>query len=273
MIVQHSLKIVLLIVIMAAAGCKKQQSTEPQINYSDYGFEQASTVSLNVCVYFDYGVFEACKTNTIHMLNEMHCYYTPISRDSIYNGALDHYRVLIMPGGDMWQYNSYLTPAGMNAIKKFVSQGGGYIGICGGSYFAANLIVWRGWSGQPRDSVSISGLNLFASIADGPIESFAPSYVDNQCQIQINNKSHPITYNLPDVIQPYYDHGPMFVYNDSVNITMLGKTSHGNKNILLAFQYNSGRVFLTGAHPEASVSRIPWIMVKNAVQWCVKQPY
>ena len=261
---------ILFILLPAFFGCNKQQTTQPQVNYDDYGFNDASSLSLKVCVYLDYGVFDGCKTNTINMLNEMHCAYTPITKDSIINGALSHYRLLIMPGGDMWKYNSYLAGVGMITIKNFVSHGGGYIGICGGSYFAANLIVWRGWAGQPRDSISISGLNLLPMIADGPIENFAPSYVDNQCQIQIMNKNHPVATNLPDVIQPYYDHGPMFIFNDSLRITTLGKTIDGNKNALAAFQYDSGRVFLTGVHPEASVSRIPWIMIKNAIEWCAK---
>ena len=62
----------------------------------------------------------------------------------------------------------------------------------------------------------------------------------------------------------------MFIFNDSASIITLGKTIKGNKNILVAFQYNLGKVFLTGAHPEASESRVPWIMMKNAIEWSAK---
>ena len=262
--------IILLINILIYFGCDTQEPTQPEINYDEYGFDTETSKSLYICVYFDYGVFDACKTNMINMLNQMHCAYTTITKDSILNGALNHYRLLIMPGGDMWKYNSYLASNGMSSIKNFVSQGGGYIGICGGSYFAASLIVWRGWAGQPRDSISIAGLNLFASIADGPIEDFEPGYIDNKCQVQITKKNHPVISNLPEVIQPYYDHGPMFLFNDSTGVLTLGKTIKGNKNILVAFQYKSGKVFLTGVHPEASEARVPWIMMKNAIEWCAK---
>jgi glutamine amidotransferase-like uncharacterized protein len=268
--VKHNHLIILLIFLLICSGCDKQEPTQPDVNYDTYGFNEETSKSLRVCIYFDYGVFDACRTNTINMMSQMNCAYTSITRDSILNGALSHYRLLIMPGGDMWQYNSYLTSNCMSKIKNFVSQGGGYIGICGGSYFAANLILWRGWAGQPRNSVSIHGLNLFASIADGPIENFEPSYVDNKCQIQITHKDHPVLSNLPDIIQSYYDHGPMFIFNDSTGIITLGKTIKGNKNILVAFQYNLGKVFLTGAHPEASESRVPWIMMKNAIEWCTQ---
>ena len=170
----------------------------------------------------------------------------------------------------MWIYRSYLTSAGIVKIRDYVSQGGGYIGICGGSYFAANQIVWRGWANQPRDSTSIYGLNIVPVIADGPIEDFAPTYVDSKCRIKIVQPGHPLTAGLPDVIEPYYDHGPKFLFNDSLNITILGRTVNGDKKIILSYQYNRGKVFLTGAHPEADNSRTTWLMVKNAIKWCSK---
>lgn len=128
----------------------------------------------------------------------------------------------------------------------------------------------EGWANQPRDSISIYGLNLFAATADGPIEDFAPSYVDSKCRIAIVQKGHPITADIPDVIEPYYDHGPMFLHDDSINISTLGRTVIGNKKIILSFQCDLGRVFLTGAHPESDDSRISWVMVKNAIRWCSK---
>jgi glutamine amidotransferase-like uncharacterized protein len=175
-----------------------------------------------------------------------------------------------MPGGDMWTYGSYLSNTGMIKIKDYVHQGGGYLGICGGSYFAATLIVWRGWANEPREYITTNGLNLFQGTADGPIEDFAPTYVDSKCGIVIVQKENPISLNLAEVIEPYYDHGPMFLFNDSTNITTIGRTIKGNKRILLSFQYGSGKVFLTGAHPEADISRTTWVMVKNAIKWCSK---
>jgi len=204
------------------------------------------------------------------MLNEMQCNYSVINKDSILNGALSHYNLLIMPGGDMWQYQSYLATSGMANITEYVRQGGGYIGICGGSYFAATQIVWRGWANHPRDSVSIYGLNIVPAIADGPIEDFAPSYIDSKCHIRLIQPEHPCTIGLSDPIAPYYDHGPKFLFNDSINISVLGRTVTGDKKIILSYQYGLGKVFLTGAHPEADNSRTSWFMVKNAIKWCSK---
>ena len=257
-----------LLIGLSLDGCRKNDPITPDITSSDYRLNDSVSANIKVCVYLDYGVFDVCKTNTVYMLNEMKCHYSVINRDSILNGTLSHYGLLLMPGGDMWQYRSYLATAGMAKIKEYVAQGGGYIGICGGSYFAAYQIVWRGWANQPRDSTSIYGLNLFAAIADGPIEDFAPSYVSSKCQIRIIQPENPLAAGLPDVIAPYYDHGPKFLFDDGINISTFGRTVIGDKKILLSLQYGLGKVFLTGAHPESDDSRVTWAMVKNAMKWC-----
>jgi glutamine amidotransferase-like uncharacterized protein len=257
-----------LLVVLFLVGCKKNDPITPDITSSGYRLDDSVSTSISVCVYLDEGVFDVCKTNTVYMLNEMRCHYSVITRDSILNGALSHYRLLLMPGGDMWKYRSYLATAGMAKITEYVGQGGGYIGICGGAYFAAYQIVWRGWANQPRDSISIYGLNLVSAIADGPIEDFAPSYVSSKCQIRIIQPENPLAAGLPDVIEPYYDHGPKFLFSDDINISTLGRTVIGDKKIILSFQYGLGKVFLTGAHPESVDSRVSWKMVKNAMKWC-----
>jgi glutamine amidotransferase-like uncharacterized protein len=261
-------KILFLIVISLSFGSCKKSNTVSSEYTPAYRLDDSVSASIKVGVYLDYGVFDGCKTNTVNMLNEMHCNYTVLNKDSIMNGALNHYQLLIMPGGDMWQYSSYLAPTGMTMIRNYVSQGGGYIGICGGAYFSANKIVWHGWAGQPRENISIPGLNIIPVTAEGPIEDYAPTYVDSKCQIKVVQPSNPIFAGLPGIIAPYYDHGPMFIVSDSINISILGRTVAGDKKIILSYQYNLGKVFLTGAHPEADNSRTSWLMVKNAIKWC-----
>jgi len=260
-----------LVVMMFFSGsCKKNDEITNDFSSLNYKLDDTISANIKVCVYMDYGLFDTSGTSIKNMLNGIHCTYTAVNRDSILHDALSHYNLLLMPGGDMWQFKSHLSTTGMAKIKEYVRHGGGYIGICGGAYFAASLIVWRGWAGQPRDSISISGLSLSSVIADGPIENFAPSYVVSDCKINIVQPAHPIAADLPDVIAPYYDHGPMFLFTDSIHNIVLGKTVTGDKKVIIAFQCDSGKVFLTGTHPEADNSRAEWVMVKNAVKWCSK---
>lgn len=90
----------------------------------------------------------------------------------------------------------------------------------------------------------------------------------SKCRIKIAQTGHLIAADIPDFMEPYYDHGPMFLFSDSVNVSTLGRTVIGDKKIVLSFHHDLGKVFLTGAHPEFENSRISWVMLKNAITWC-----
>lgn len=257
-----------LIAWLALSGCTGGGTTQSPPRVEDYAFGREDARSLSVGVYLDYGVFGNCRNGTVTMLNEMRCPYELVTRDTIADGGLDRYRLLIMPGGDMYRYRTYLGDGGMAAIKSFVERGGGYIGVCGGSYFAAARTVWHGWAGKPRENIVFIGLGLWDAVAEGPIENFAPGYVDEQCAVRLVDRRHPVTHNLPETIPIHYDHGPAFLCNASVPADVLGTTVNGGKTILAAFRCGAGRVFLTGVHPELSGSRISWVMMKNAIVWC-----
>jgi glutamine amidotransferase-like uncharacterized protein len=175
-----------------------------------------------------------------------------------------------MPGGDMWAYRDHLTTTGMNQVTKFVNEGGGYIGICGGAYFAAKTMIWRGWTNESRQYNIMPGLNLFNGTADGPIEDFAPTYVANQCQIKITDNKHLVTKDVPAIIKPYYSHGPKFLIDDTTQISIIGKTVTGDKTVIIAFPCSSGRVFLTSTHPEFDSTHSSWGLFRNAIEWCLK---
>ena len=138
--------------ILIIYSCKKDDPI-----YPEYKLSNKESSGIKAGLYLDHGVWDACKISTQSMLAEMNCNYTILNKDSILNGSLNHYNLFIMPGGDMWEYSNTLTSTGMNNIREFVSSGGGYIGICGGSYFAASKIVWRGWANEPRQYLTISG--------------------------------------------------------------------------------------------------------------------
>ena len=53
-------------------------------------------------------------------------------------GVLDRFDVLIQPGGSGSAQAKALEEEGRDKIRKFVDGGGGYLGICAGSYLA-----WR----------------------------------------------------------------------------------------------------------------------------------
>lgn len=65
-----------------------------------------------------------------------------ITSDDIRTGRLDDFDVLIMPGGSGSKQAERLEEAGRRAIRGFVNSGGGYVGICAGSYLASSHYEW-----------------------------------------------------------------------------------------------------------------------------------
>jgi glutamine amidotransferase-like uncharacterized protein len=65
-----------------------------------------------------------------------------VDADDIRNGALDGMDLLIQPGGSGSAQARTLKPEGCEKIKAFVKNGGGYVGICAGSYLASSYYPW-----------------------------------------------------------------------------------------------------------------------------------
>ena len=65
-----------------------------------------------------------------------------VSPEAIRQGNLNQFDVLIMPGGSAHRQADMLGAQGRDAIRKFVHNGGGYVGICAGSYLATPHYSW-----------------------------------------------------------------------------------------------------------------------------------
>lgn len=67
---------------------------------------------------------------------------TTLSPAEIRAGELADFDVLIVPGGSGSKQAEMLQPSGREAIRDFVAQGKGYVGICAGSYLASSQYEW-----------------------------------------------------------------------------------------------------------------------------------
>lgn len=75
-----------------------------------------------------------------------------------------------MPGGASRYVSDKMRGAGNAAIRAYVENGGVYVGICAGAYYACADIQWNKRGATP---LSASGeLNFVAGTAVGPIEDF-----------------------------------------------------------------------------------------------------
>lgn len=65
-----------------------------------------------------------------------------VTATEIRGGCLDEVDVLIMPGGSGSKQAGQLEDEGRRKIREFVRGGGGYVGICAGSYLATTHYDW-----------------------------------------------------------------------------------------------------------------------------------
>jgi|AntRauTorcE11897_2_1112592.scaffolds.fasta_scaffold01344_7 glutamine amidotransferase-like uncharacterized protein len=92
--------------------------------------------------------------------------------DAIIDGALDQtVNLLVMPGGADLFYCEKLNGAGNQQINDYVHNGGAYLGICAGAYYACARLDWlpkveRAKINGPRE------LAFHAGSASGPIRDY-----------------------------------------------------------------------------------------------------
>lgn len=98
--------------------------------------EKSSSV-ITVGLYKSYGVseisFEAAETL---LKSQKNINLKIVSASDVRKGALKDANVFIAMGGSGSQQGKDLQESGRNKVKEFVKNGGGYIGVCGGSYMA-----------------------------------------------------------------------------------------------------------------------------------------
>ncbi|MDR2707054.1 MAG: glycosyltransferase family 39 protein [Planctomycetaceae bacterium] len=93
--------------------------------------------SRTVAIYSDKGVADDSLNKIISLLAKENFCCERITVQNIRVGNLSKYDLLIVPGGLSDEMANTLGNEGREAIRKFVHEGGGYIGICAGAYLAS----------------------------------------------------------------------------------------------------------------------------------------
>ncbi len=232
-----------------------------------------------IALYSDTGVWEESVAAAQKMLQWIGYTATLVNADYINYKGLDEFTVLCVPGGDMYQYSQDISSTGLENIRNFVRNGGGYVGICGGAYFAGEKVVWRG------ATLPITLLAMFPGTAEGPINEITPYPNYSMCKVNIADCSHPIVKSEQSSVWTLYYWGPALKPNEDVNVSVLGRYDVGGQPAMVAFDYGLGRVFLVGTHPEIEEDSerdgvsfadefddegSDWELMMKAVYWVIK---
>lgn len=235
---------------------------------------------INVALYTDRGTDGDCVRATEKMFQWMDCTVIKVTASYINGVGLDGFDILCVPGGDMYEYAQDLSSAGKQHIRSFISGGGGYIGICGGAYFAAERVVWRG------TTLPMTPLRLFDGTARGVLDEVIPYPQYGMCQVNFENHTHPITAALPDTAWILYYWGPGLVPDETSTASILGVYELAGVPAIVALEHGDGRVFLTGPHPEFEEDSdrdgvsfaddlddrgSDWDLMLRAVLWCLEE--
>lgn len=159
-------------------------------------------------------------------------------------GELSYYDMIVIPGGWAGTYNEELAGSGITEIREFVRNGGSFFGVCAGAYFGCNLVYWEnGALDYPLD--------LFGGKGVGPVEEIAswPNYA--MTEIILNHSSSIIDFSKePQNHTVMYYGGPWFDISGQDGVHTLATYAANNMSAMIAFEYEDGRVFLSGPHPE-----------------------
>ncbi len=242
-------------------------------------FDTPSPRQVDIAIYADRGTWDESVQAAKKMFEWMNYTVETISAQQIDNG-LAIFRILCIPGGNMYDYAQDISSEGKENIRSFVHNGGGYIGICGGAYFASEKVYWQG------SRLPMTPLRLLSGTATGPISEIMtyPNYT--MCKVNFMNAEHPITKCGRNFEWVLYYWGPALIPNRNANVTVLGNYDKGNQTAMLAFEYGYGKGFLIGTHPEIDEDSdrdevsfgdefddkgSEWDLMQRAVMWCLKK--
>ena len=212
-----------------------------------------------VLIYNGPGVMETSVEGIEDTLNDSNTQNVSAKNKFIYNttsvinsNTLSGYDVLIMPGGEAADYLSNDEIDG-NSIKQFVSSGKAYIGICAGAYAGSNYITGQqaGWGLAPD-------VNTISEGYEGPLQISSTSFGNKI----LNNSLTTI----------HMDSGPAMTTNNSQVIMATftdNNTGYINYPSIIGEAYGSGRVILSGPHPEMDPEN-PQLLT-NMILWVTKK--
>ena len=143
-------------------------------------------------------------------------------------------KMWVQPGGNAYDQQAALGAAGKSNISGFISQGGAYLGVCAGAYYAAHEYWWEGkYYAHPNL------LSAFPVPLEGAISSIAPW--PGYALTALSNGRNAIYYGGPTI---------GLRYTSALAGTTLASFAGIDGNLPAVIVYNN-RMLLTSVHLEA----------------------
>lgn len=166
----------------------------------------------------------------------------------LYPDGQPRYRLLFVNGGVSTDHGQSLGEEGLEAMRIFVKNGGGYVGTCAGAFFASNgsngrkdypyyLSVWPGMMRQSGLKDAYTGMIIEK---DSPLLDYYDfgndSYVDS---VRHTSGGFPVQFPLRTEILARFDYPQNSLIHRKPSVWAYKNSPQ------------TGRVVMTGSHPEA----------------------
>lgn len=161
----------------------------------------------------------------------------------------EHTALLIFPGGADTFYRNELNGKGNQKIKKYVENGGSYLGICAGGYYGGNFVEFA--KGSFLEVLGERELSFFPGVVRGPI--LAPYNYNNES----GARAAKITWKNSNTSKEsdclvYYNGGGFFVdAYKKVNCNIIATyNTKEEEAAIIECKVGQGKVILSGVHFE-----------------------
>lgn len=186
-----------------------------------------------------------------------------ITAKEIRNGSLKDFDVLIMPGGSGGKQAKTLNPEGREAVRIFVKNGGGYVGICAGAYLASSHYDW-----------SLDLIN--ARVWDRSHWKRGQKKV----AIQLTPAGQDVLSKTQSKFKIYYSNGPLLVPDNQPDLPGYEVLAHFETEVarngapaeamigthaIIRSKFGSGRVICFSPHAE--VKNGPHSLIVSGIYW------
>ena len=178
---------------------------------------------------------------------------------------LRRYQVVVFPGGSGGEMFKRLGPGGQQAVKEFVSRGGGYLGICAGAWLASKLYLGlANIEGRKPWYVGVGGLEVAMEHDASYVFSSACYLPPGRRIIEMHNG--PLwTPAPPDSARPACR--VLASYTGATGTDKYGGDLFSGKPAIVTDFYGHGRVILFSPHPELASTNGNLAMIPEAVLW------
>jgi biotin--protein ligase len=226
-----------------------------------------------VAVYIDEGVGQRAANFVPRALAEV---LTPqgfsirvLSAEAVAKGAWqDECALFVMPGGADLPYCRKLKGHGIAYIEAYVRNGGRYLGLCAGAYFASTSVAFD--VGGINEICGARELKFYPGEARGPAYSFNGQHYtgdisfDRIAQIEIEKgKGLGASCTIPVC----FNAGCFFVDAEKFsNVEILARYGDLPEKpaAIVRCRYGEGVALLCGVHPEYSKDELWSLLLRNA---------